>query len=720
MEEIKADVEPAIVEPSRIEKALLNTPLPQLIRAWRKFKLKLAALMIFRARRRRRACIVIQKQYRRVLGRRRFNRYQVIRYREKVQERYSSTEGLYKYYFEQNGAANKIQKWFRNLVWRRKRIFRKKYAKLLKAKEEFVAARKRLRMEYLKSQEKGSIIGNISGSNEDDKFIIDAVNCINARVRGILSRIKYKEKLRRHNAIRVIQALSRGYIVRNYRLPSVGTRSRSKLIKQRKWNNASKSKLIMNNFKLHTAYSMKDLLGSILTTSKLMMSSKSKSQLLTSAKIGPYPSRQSANVVTSVVLPSDYPLAAIGQRRPGVMFHNFKVTSGWQIRKMNKAASKIRRAWKTYKVNSAFSVLFERRYIILVLRIQHWYITWKRRHLVSTSLKIIQPLWKFRIRRYFRKCKSALKIQTMYRRHLGIKVLRHLKWGRVKGIHIIQGWVLRRKAYRNYYYKLCGKRAISEQLLAGEQLFERTILFKTIDYLYNGSKKIKNIDVPHEMQRYFMTLTQQQSQMDSSRVIKLMKDCQIIDDKKVKSERSDGSKLDDKVIELLFSKAKLAGDKRLSYPNFMVYLENMGAIMFLNIDPQEIKPYSSDEGSGDGTAAIAIAVTSSNDDLPPPATDSPSFITRKGLLSVNDLILSFRFGRFTGKAALSMKFVFTYLLPLPEMQKVIASLKQKSAAALSIKLIKEKCAQLQRWSLPHPPTHSLTHSLTHSGGHATV
>ena len=699
MEEIKGDTELTSEEPSLMEKALLHVPLHHLVLAWRKFKLKLAASIVLRARRRKYACITIQKHYRRLLGKRRFDRYQVVRYREKIQERYSSTEGLYKYYFEQNGAAKKIQNWFRNLVWRRKRIFRKKYAKLLKAKEEYVAERKRLRMEYLKSQEKGSIIGNISGSNEDDKFIIDAVNCINSRVRGILTRIKYKEKVRRHNAVKIIQALSRGYIVRNYRLPAVGTRCRSHLIRRRKWSSNAISKLISDNYKLNTVYSMSDMFGSLLASSKLIMSSKS-------AKIDPY--RPMAKKVTPLMLPADYPLSTIALRRSGVLFHNFKVASAWQIRKMDKAVRKIRRAWKTYKVNSAFSVLFERRHIILVLRIQHWYITWKRRHLVLESLKVIQPKWRVSIRRYFRRCKAALKVQTMYRRHLGIKVLRHLKWYRVRGIHIIQGWFLRRKAFRNFYKKLCDKRAVSEQLLAGEQLFERSVLFKTIDNLYSGSKKVKNIDVQHEMQRFFMTLTQQQSQMDSSRVIKLMKDCKIIEDKKAKGEKSDkvgeksekigekSEKLDEKAIELLFSKAKLAADKRLSYPNFLVFLENMGAIMFLNIDPQEIKAYVGEDGSGNSVAASA-AVESTEDLPPPPATDSPSFITRKGLLSANDLILSFRYGRYTGKAALRMKFVFTYLLPLPDMQKVVSSLKQKGANALAIKLIMEICKQLQRW-----------------------
>jgi len=70
-----------------------------------------ASLVVAVRRHERAAAVNIQRVARGRFGRLRFKRLRVVHWRESLQARYNSANGVYKFYFEQNGAAIRIQNW---------------------------------------------------------------------------------------------------------------------------------------------------------------------------------------------------------------------------------------------------------------------------------------------------------------------------------------------------------------------------------------------------------------------------------------------------------------------------------------------------------------------------------------------------------------------------------------------------------------------------------
>jgi len=70
------------------------------------------SLLVNTRRIERHAATQIQRLFRGRFGRQRFTRLKVVHFRESIQARYNNADGVYKFYFEQNGAAIRIQHWF--------------------------------------------------------------------------------------------------------------------------------------------------------------------------------------------------------------------------------------------------------------------------------------------------------------------------------------------------------------------------------------------------------------------------------------------------------------------------------------------------------------------------------------------------------------------------------------------------------------------------------
>ena len=617
---------------------------------FRKLKMKVGAYIVRRLRARNSAATLIQSIARRRLGRRRFVLYKVLRYREKRQDIYKTPDGLYRFYFIQNGAAIILQRWFRKFPYRRKRIWRHKYRKFIEKLKHDNAERKKKRMADMKRKLEEA--GHNTKIVITDKHILRSATKITKIVRGFLGRRRVLHLRRRHSCTRRIQALARGYLVRAHRLPHVGTRFRSGLIRTRQW----------------------------------------RAHHLSAA----------AALEAALAAPGDFTredFKRLPRRRHSISLGNFRVKvvsvgtaatgpllsdgGWWHLRRMDRAARKIRRAYKTYKINAVFSLLFERRHILYVISIQHWYLCWKRRRQVARSLRLIQPLWLLALFRVRRRARRALRIQTRWRQHRGYLRVRDLRWSRVKGIYSLQGWLLRCLATRRAKARRAEMRRVHEQLAAGQHLFNRSVLLHVIDLTWKGARKMTNVDAPHEVQRLFMTYTQQQTMMDMSRLTKLMKDCKLLD-----------KQLDEKQLEMLFIKSKPPTEKRLTFANFILLCQHVAAIKFLDIDPARIKPLRADEDP-------FAEKKSEGDDGEEEEEEGGG---RRGAtagryaVSGEDKIQSFRFGRLTGRVALAMRFVFAYLAPTHEYDKVVAGLRAKAASAVAKKLVAAAVTRMQRWT----------------------
>lgn len=111
----------------------------------------------------------------------------------------------------------------------------------------------------------------------------------------------------------------------------------------------------------------------------------------------------------------------------------------------------------------------------------------------------------------------------------------------------------------------------------------KTLHYQHIDFAWSGAKKVRQTDAPQlELQRLFSSYATQ-GMIDISGLLKLVKDCLGLLDKKVFTT---------KMVELQFSKIKDVKEKRLSYARFLELIANLSAIKFLGVDPTLVGSYT--------------------------------------------------------------------------------------------------------------------------------
>jgi len=94
--------------------------------------------------------------------------------------------------------------------------------------------------------------------------------------------------------------------------------------------------------------------------------------------------------------------------------------------------------------------------------------------------------------------------QSIIRMRLAYLRCRHIRWYRVRGIYLIQGWIRRIFGRRRVRNNNQVSRKIYEELIVGTELFKVTEKLKYIDVLWLGIKKVKKPDAQHELQQLFL------------------------------------------------------------------------------------------------------------------------------------------------------------------------------------------------------------------------
>ena len=181
--------------------------------------------------------ITIQRVYRGRLGRKKRDRTKVIRHRERIQERYATQEGVYRFYFEQMGAAAMIQRWYRRLPWLVKKKWKKKYAKTLE-KTKYEKFQRQKDKAY---NRKLAALAFLDGSLDDyraKKELISFSIILTRFARGLTVRRKLKNTKIKSIKIVIIQSVVRAFLV-HCRLPKLGARTRMRQRKERKWKKLS-------------------------------------------------------------------------------------------------------------------------------------------------------------------------------------------------------------------------------------------------------------------------------------------------------------------------------------------------------------------------------------------------------------------------------------------------------------------------------------------------
>lgn len=134
--------------------------------------------------------LIIQRVYRGFLGRMRYRVIRITKHREREQRKYESRNSVFKLYFEQHGAAFRIQKWARTrlkcslIVLERRRAFIQMKKLSSKAKKIQRAYRR-----YVLRREGKILLKELLRKREENLVEVCAVR-IQALVRGYLSRQK--------------------------------------------------------------------------------------------------------------------------------------------------------------------------------------------------------------------------------------------------------------------------------------------------------------------------------------------------------------------------------------------------------------------------------------------------------------------------------------------------------------------------------------------------
>ena len=99
---------------------------------------------------------------------------------------------------------------------------------------------------------------------------------------------------------------------------------------------------------------------------------------------------------------------------------------------------------------------------------------------------------------------AATMFQSIVRMRLAYLRCRHIRWYKVKGIYLIQGWIRRIFGRRRVRNNNQVGRKIYEELIVGAELFTVTEKLKFIDVLWLGIKKVKKPESSHELQQLFL------------------------------------------------------------------------------------------------------------------------------------------------------------------------------------------------------------------------
>ena len=211
--------------------------------------------------------IIIQKHVRARRGRKRFREKKKEHMHALMKLKYETSDSTFKWYFEQNGAAAKIQHWFRNLPWHVKRKFARTYLPYYKLRKAIwmdatgrLADRKKKKKKRKgrdkrtgKDTEYAAMAQKRMSANEKRSDIADAVNHI---VRGFLARRKVKRirleiqrkiELCRISAIMIQKTIRRVLVA--MKMPWIGARIRSSQRKYRRWRSSQNFRVIYEHKK---------------------------------------------------------------------------------------------------------------------------------------------------------------------------------------------------------------------------------------------------------------------------------------------------------------------------------------------------------------------------------------------------------------------------------------------------------------------------------------
>ena len=644
------------------------------------FKTRLIMMQAKKNIRRRRcedkAARLIQRIARGFAGRRRFKQARRAARHLAVQKRLERPESTYEYYFEQAGAAVRIQRWWRSLPLVYKAVWRGKYwAFYVKRKRDWLtsgvsspgggksgatarATARRRKNKGGKQAHNPAYTAMLSKQLTKKQKRTNIANAVNPIVRGFLGRRRCERLVAQRKALVALRQLSITLIQAHARrllvcasLPSIGPRSRALVRKLRRWSRLKPVKPLL-----------RPPLLPLLLAAGGGGAGGGRRRL----------PKEWADINTpTVALKDDADWLALDPkpnmgRRGAVSCQNLAIPNAKAVPKLYTALYTIVCAYRRMKARRILASLRGQRHLFASARMQRWARVCLVRRRCLRLRGLILPLFE----RCRQRREAAKRIQTRWKVYHATRWLTKIRYARKVGVPRLQRWMRRIVARLRRKLLLHSKRSAREVRAAGAEQYRATEIFTLIDFIWQGAKKTRTTDVPHDMQKFFVQ-NSTGSMMDLSQAGRVAKDVGLL---------GKGG-LDIQTFEQQFGKVKAPTEKRLDYPRWLELLANVGAIKLLGVSSAVLKGASNEEYDQGIAKARGEDVGKTTEEL-----------------EAEGKIKAFRYGRYAGRTALIMKITYKHLVPSTDWKKVGTQLAKKSSAHLSEKHLRQCVLTCQKFA----------------------
>jgi len=572
------------------------------------------------------------------LGMMKVQRIRLRNHRQALMERYSGS-GMYRFYFEQQGAALMIQHWYMRSnvrkLWYMKQMI-KKYGKVREGKAAIIQRQWR---GYLGRKKFASMVlaAQIAADNKTP-------------------------------AAKRIQALSRRFLAR-CRLPA---------LKYEKLEYVTAHHV--PSFRAMLTARRRSRLVDILIPRDENFTSLNKKQPeavvaspvpAAAGRKGVAGKKRGKPVKASIYQPkAPEPIYEHWQRRKAVCFPSFKFPTAECMDDMLKCVVLIQKTYRHYISRRYIKASRDTKFYFAARHIQRWIRRWFYLVSLTRSLEFLQPLWRYKIRKWLKRVRCTVRIQAQIRRYLVRRSFMKLRNERHSIVRRIQRFLNTRLCHQKVRGELAARRTIQDDRQAGKSLYKVSEHFLLADYMWVGMKSKKeerkksNVHVQttssHELQTmfgYYGTM----GMVDMNRCSKMMKDAKGLLE----------GRIDSMFVELTFTKLKSAGDKRIDFSQFLGLLYCIATVKYSDITIKICDP-----GPGATLAEKKEQMCISG-----------KLAGEGGIGSLNEpneheVLNSFRFCRLVGIGAYITRIVDEHLSHLTEYGRAINALKKKSSVSM--------------------------------------
>lgn len=270
-------------------------------------------------------------------------------------------------------------------------------------------------------------------------------------------------------------------------------------------------------------------------------------------------------------------------RRLSFSFPHLAIKSLENIDRMDAACFLIQKVWKDAERRRR---LFSSITLIqhpAALRIARWMRSWVWRKRLRKAALVIQRQWRVNLASMLKKRNAVTKIQSLQRKRFAVRIVNDHRRSVHAAVASILSWARSLLASRLCRGRLIAMRCRYETRNSGRQMYEKTVLCTIVDELWDAVRKKKSNGFS-ELHKLFAQ-NSSNGTIDMGKTQKVLRDC----GKLIGTKSTD---IDVQDVELLFTRVKSPGERKLEYIQFVDLLHELAIVKYvskmpINVDMDE-------------------------------------------------------------------------------------------------------------------------------------